>query len=376
MFAVQREGVVETIKVLDFGISKAAGLVSSTAPPGEWRPGAIITEERTPIGSPCYMSPEQMESARDVDHRTDIWALGVTLCELVTGHLPFEGQSLVQIYALIKSGLRIRWPEGAPSGLEAVIRKCLEPERDLRYGSVRELQAALAPFGSPPLSTTAEKTRPSDRGYETDPTESRQVATPSPRAFDLPRSQTTLVSGEVAPSKRGGSRTTIMAAVGFAAALIAIGGLGLVSKGQNRTQPLASHGASATPAASALPQEEDLIGSHPGVERRAPLGAPPSRFLETREPKREPASRSPSESPPAASAPSDVAKGVVSRVPPVSSASRNPRPNALTNNALALASHDSAHAPADSAPPVPAPSSTASPSTSPSEDWFPPPVPK
>src|SRR5580658_1309142 len=123
MFAVQRDGVVETIKVLDFGISKTPGLVSSTAPPGEWRPGAIITEERTPIGSPCYMSPEQMESARDVDHRTDIWALGVTLCELITGRVPFEGQSLVQVYARIKSsGARVRLGDDVPRGLRAVIR--------------------------------------------------------------------------------------------------------------------------------------------------------------------------------------------------------------------------------------------------------------
>jgi serine/threonine protein kinase len=377
LFAVQRDGVVETIKVLDFGISKTPGLVSSTAPPGEWRPGAVVTEERTPIGSPCYMSPEQMESARDVDRRTDIWALGVTLCELVTGHLPFEGQSLVQIYALIKSGLRLRWPEDAPRGLEAVIRKCLEPERDRRYASVRELQAALAPFGLPPLSTTAEETRRSERGYEADTPESRHVATPSPRVLDVPRSQTTLVSGEAAPSKRGGSRNKVIAAVGFAASLIAIGGLSLVSKTLNPTQSLASHGASATPAASALLQE-DLLGSSPEVQGRAALGAPSPRSREThdREPNREPSSPKPSGSPPALSAPGDVAKGGVARVPAVSSPRREPRPSALTGNALALASHDPLPLAGDSAPPVPAPSSSAPPSASPSEEWLPPPVPK
>jgi serine/threonine-protein kinase len=377
MFAVQRDGVVETIKVLDFGISKAPGLVSSTAPPGEWRPGAVVTEERTPIGSPCYMSPEQMESARDVDHRTDIWALGVTLCELVTGHLPFEGQSLVQIYALIKSGLRLRWREDAPSGLEAVIRKCLEPERDRRYGSVRDLQAALAPFGLPPTAATAERIRRSERGHETASAESRHVATPSPRVFDVPRSQTTLVSGEAATPKRRGSRTTIRIAVGFGAALIAIGGLSLVPKGQNPTQPLASHGASPTPAGPSLPQQ-DVPGSPPEVESRAGLGAPPPRSPEThdREPNREASSRSPSGSAPVASMPSDVAKGAVAKVPPASSPPRDSRSNALAGNALALASRNPALVAEDSAPPVPAPSLTPPSSTSSAGEWFPPPVPK
>src|SRR6202012_4821921 len=80
LFAVERGGKVETIKVLDFGISKASGLVAPTVKPGEWVP-TTGTEDRVLMGSVHYMSPEQMESARDVDERTDIWALGVTLYE-------------------------------------------------------------------------------------------------------------------------------------------------------------------------------------------------------------------------------------------------------------------------------------------------------
>jgi hypothetical protein len=191
----------------------------------------------------------------------------------------------------------------------------------------------------------------------------------------VPRSQTTLVSGEAAPSKRGGSRSkALLAAVGFGASLIAIGG-SLVSKRLNPMQPLASHGASATPAASALLQE-GLLGSSLGVEGRAGLGVPPPRSPETREPNREPSSGKPSGSPPAPSAPSDVAKGGVARVPAVSSPPREPRPNALIGNALALASHDPVPLAGDSAPPVPAPSSSAPPLASPSEEWLPPPVPK
>lgn len=149
LFAVPGPDDAETIKVLDFGISKAAASVWSTVSPVDWQRGAVTTE-RGPIGSPCYMSPEQMQSARDVDLRTDIWSLGVTLCELATGQLPFHGQSLVELYAVIKSQeplrLRSRCPD-LPEGLETVLLKCLEVERTLRFGSVNALATALVPFG-------------------------------------------------------------------------------------------------------------------------------------------------------------------------------------------------------------------------------------
>src|SRR5207237_8816239 len=100
-------------------------------------------------GSPCYMSPEQMRSVRDVDARTDIWSLGVTLFELLSGELPFRGQSLVELYAEIKSrqplGLRSRCPD-LPEELEAIVGRCLEFERDHRYAGARELARALLPF--------------------------------------------------------------------------------------------------------------------------------------------------------------------------------------------------------------------------------------
>ncbi len=102
------------------------------------------------------MSPEQMESARDVDVRTDIWALGVTLFELLTGKLPFEGTTLLQVYARIASGMSLRLRElapGVPRRLEVVIAKCLEKDRERRFGSVRELDAALEPFASSQTGT-------------------------------------------------------------------------------------------------------------------------------------------------------------------------------------------------------------------------------
>jgi serine/threonine protein kinase len=150
LFAVHRGGVVHCIKVLDFGISKAAEAASTPDRAGA-RSRRASSGRQPAIGSPCYMSPEQMEGAPDVDARADIWALGVTLCELLTGELPFVGDSLNHVYSTIQSGARPRLRGMAPHvppGLEAVLARCLQTDRARRHSAVAELAGALAPFGS------------------------------------------------------------------------------------------------------------------------------------------------------------------------------------------------------------------------------------
>jgi serine/threonine-protein kinase len=140
LFAVQRVDGVSAIKVLDFGISKTTGSTPA---------GGSITDTTTVMGSPSYMSPEQMESSHNVDAQTDIWALGAILCELVTGKLPYEGHTLPQVYATIvaqpQPSLRALSPE-VSEDLESVILKCLQRNRTVRYRNVGELAAALMLF--------------------------------------------------------------------------------------------------------------------------------------------------------------------------------------------------------------------------------------
>jgi serine/threonine-protein kinase len=146
LFVVHRGGAVEGVKVLDLGIVKEA---PGSRPESLW--DGARTQDGTVVGSPLYMSPEQMESASEVGVGTDIWSLGVILFELISGKVPHEGRSLVQIYSKITSAARAPrlFPATlCPAGLEAVISRCLSVRPEDRYRDVTELVAALAAFGS------------------------------------------------------------------------------------------------------------------------------------------------------------------------------------------------------------------------------------
>ena len=142
LFVVTRADGTPSVKVLDFGISKVTGMGASGADLG-------MTKTTTIMGSPLYMSPEQMASSRDVDARTDIWALGAILFELLTGRVPFQADTITQLCAMIlqqrAEPLRNLRPD-APEGLQAVIACCLEKDRNQRYANIADFANSLAPF--------------------------------------------------------------------------------------------------------------------------------------------------------------------------------------------------------------------------------------
>jgi serine/threonine-protein kinase len=111
-----------------------------------------VTEDGERFGTPVYMSPEQLLSSTDVDVRSDIWALGVVLFELLTASMPFAGNLMPQLCANILASaptpLRARCPEASPE-LEAILLKCLSKDPAGRYRNVAELAQELVPFGLP-----------------------------------------------------------------------------------------------------------------------------------------------------------------------------------------------------------------------------------
>jgi serine/threonine-protein kinase len=139
LFCVRRADGLLSVKVLDFGISKL------TASGGS----AGVTKTTAVMGSPLYMSPEQIQSSKGVDSRTDIWSLGVILFELVTGQLPFEADQVMELVVRIATvpprTLRALRPD-LPPGFEQVVMRCLEKDRDRRTRDVGELACALKDY--------------------------------------------------------------------------------------------------------------------------------------------------------------------------------------------------------------------------------------
>jgi|HubBroStandDraft_6_1064221.scaffolds.fasta_scaffold50180_2 serine/threonine protein kinase/tetratricopeptide (TPR) repeat protein len=128
-------------KVLDFGLAK----VTNPGEEGTDSATLTLTQLGTVIGSLSYMSPEQLQGRR-VDHRTDIFSLGVVLYEMAVGQRPFVGGSSLEISSSIlrdtpKSVTELR-PE-LPTGLQRILERCLAKEAIERYASARELRDAV-----------------------------------------------------------------------------------------------------------------------------------------------------------------------------------------------------------------------------------------
>jgi serine/threonine protein kinase len=267
LFCARRPDGSITIKVLDFGISKLTG--------GAGAPALNHTKTTAIMGSPFYMSPEQMESTRGVDIRTDIWGLGIILYELVTGKTPFEGNTMPEVCLRIATqqpaplrSLRM----DAPAALELAILRSLEKDRDKRYGNVARFAVALREFASSrgkqsvdtimrtmeasgqPVMSTAPAAGPTE---------------PAPPPGDGARTATPVIAnanesaGNAQIPMHGGKGKTLAIALG-AAALVVGGVIALRLMQSSNAAP-----ASASAPASAAPVAQVATASAPAAAATA-----------------------------------------------------------------------------------------------------------
>jgi serine/threonine-protein kinase len=163
LFLAERAGGTRVIKVLDFGIAKSLESTDSDA---------SLTTSQNVVGSPIYMSPEQLRASKHVDKRTDIWSLGVIMFELLSGKVPFVGDSVLEL------GMRIMTVPApsltelraeVPSGLADIVQRCLEKDPEKRFPDIDALASALRPFidvshRSLPFADTATDMEPPSTG--------------------------------------------------------------------------------------------------------------------------------------------------------------------------------------------------------------------
>ena len=133
------------VKVLDFGLAKILPVAGTEIPGSSLLATQFLTSGGVVLGTVSYMSPEQA-LGRDVDHRTDLFSLGVVLYQMASGKLPFAGASAQETLARILQSQpdalgRLNYE--LPEEFERVVRKCLEKDRDRRYQSARELLVDL-----------------------------------------------------------------------------------------------------------------------------------------------------------------------------------------------------------------------------------------
>jgi serine/threonine-protein kinase len=203
LFLTKRRDGSDLVKLMDFGISKR---ITTDGEDG-------LTRTGDSLGTPHYMSPEQLLSARDVDTRSDIWALGVILYRMLTGEHAFTGESAPAVHIAIASAkppdLCAARPD-APRELERLIHRCLVRSRDARLQTARGFATALLPFADADTQTRYAHLRSPETTSSGDAANEESVQTPPLVAPDG-ETHATWSANDVERAPRAARRSLLLA---------------------------------------------------------------------------------------------------------------------------------------------------------------------
>jgi len=267
IFLVRTNDGAVVPKVLDFGISKALDTEGAES----------VTTAASLLGTPNYMAPEQAMDPRALDPRSDLYALGVVLYELLSGRVPYTGNGGVAVVmAALKGGCpppdTLR--EGLPAGLSAAVMKAVAPQVTDRVPTARALGASLLPFASEEDRVTWARvfsggpgslrpTRSADADLElamseTEPRIREPQSTPAPSGYEVEAQRGSR-------STRPGSRS-LWVASGVALAIV---GALVVPRLVTRASAMPERAATVAPRVSVQPATHELAASRPAVEPQA-----------------------------------------------------------------------------------------------------------
>jgi hypothetical protein len=222
IFLITRDGNPDFVKVLDFGLAKLT-TVSGAVP-------TYTTDAGMIMGTPYYMSPEQCEGRAELDHRTDVYSLGVILFEMLTGQVPFAGEGYGEVmtkHISMPPPAAGRFVPDLPIALEAILSRVLAKDPDARFQTMAEFREVL-------LSTESALTPPpapvSERNLERDPSGPLRLdaATPMPAPPAFTFQQHVGEIGEaidVRPRRSRGGLLVLGGAAALAVLALANGGL-------------------------------------------------------------------------------------------------------------------------------------------------------